>query len=317
MINNPTDVLNLKSLFERDLISREEYWTGIEGYLSIVRNLRFYVRGKVNCIEINDKNLSIIYNLDSSNSLKLLVPENDLRTASFTVLLNGNYENLLEEILFLLFKESAHFIDIGANIGFYSISSSILNPTLKCTAFEPNPRIKRVFSNNIAINNLDNITVHELALSNYSGQADFYIPAFTGSGGGSFQILHPEEGEPITYKVGVKTLDEIVKDNSGIDLIKIDVEGSEYQVILGALNTIKNFKPTIVVELLRKWMRPFESSPQMVLDHLSSLGYSCFAVSNDSIRKVNKIDDLTTETNFIFSHSNNESHNLILSRFYK
>ena len=121
MINNPTDVLNLKSLFERDLISREEYWTGIERYLSIVRDLRFYVRGKVNSIEINDKSLSINYNLDSSNSLKLLVPENDLRTASFTVLLNGNYENLLEELLFLLFKESSHFIDICANIGFYSI----------------------------------------------------------------------------------------------------------------------------------------------------------------------------------------------------
>lgn len=317
MKNKNSKVTELKSNFRIGVISREQYWTGIENYLSIVRELGSHMEDKVEFLQINKKNITVSYKLDAINKIQLIIPENDLRTASFTILVNGNYENVLELILLEFFRVSSYFIDIGANIGFYSISSLAINSKIKCIAFEPNPKAKSVLDENVKLNDIDDLMVYEFALSNSSGVSDFYIPNFTGSGGGSFKDLHPEEGKPQRYKVEVRTLDELIEPDPTIDLIKLDVEGSEYQVLLGALNVINKSKPTIVIELLRKWMKPFNSEPQDVVKLLLDLGYECFAISNDSIFRINEISDSTLETNFIFCHQNNNNYKEILNRFYK
>jgi hypothetical protein len=67
-------------------------------------------------------------------------------------------------------------------------------------------------------------------------------------------------------------------------------------------------RPTIVVELLRKWMKPFQSSPQDVIDLLSELNYICFAVSDSNLIPASVINDFTIENNFIFCHKDNLNH---------
>ena len=86
-------------------------------------------------------------------------------------------------------------------------------------------------------------------------------------------------------------------------VIKIDVEGNELNVLLGSLETIRRAKPVIVIELLRKWMRTFDTHPQQVVDLLSSYGYECFAIGSE-LRRITFIDEDTEETNFIFYPSN-------------
>jgi FkbM family methyltransferase len=239
----------------------------------------------------------------------LVIPKNDLRTASFTILANGHYESLLENVIFELSEKSKKFLDIGANMGFYSLGASLVNGKLQVLAFEPNPVIRESLKQNIDLNDVEkNIEIIGLALSNFKGEATFSVPAFTGSGGGSLKNLHPEEGAPSEFTVEVEKLDNLRERLNGSDLLKIDVEGAEFQLIKGGLEFILENRPTIVIELLRKWMKPFQSSPQDVIDLLSELNYICFAVSESSLIPTLVINDSTIENNFIFCHRENLNH---------
>lgn len=72
-----------------------------------------------------------------------------------------------------------------------------------------------------------------------------------------------------------------------------------------------------MVELLRKWMKPFGHSPQMFLDHMSGHGYKCLAISDSYLVEITSITEQTIETNFIFVHLTNRNHQLLLNRFIK
>ena len=95
-------------------------------------------------------------------------------------------------------------------------------------------------------------------------------------------------------------MDEIFHPDSKIDVIKIDIEGSEYQAILGGEKLISSQMPVIIIELLRKWMTEFGSHPQEVVIKLSNLGYLCFGINDTYLRQIQIIDETTEETNFLF-----------------
>ena len=82
----------------------------------------------------------------------------------------------------------------------------------------------------------------------------------------------------------------------------------ELNVILGAYSLIAQNKPTIMAELLRKWMKPFGHSPQMFLDKLANFDYRCFAIHKGSLMEIVQIDEETVETNFIFVHNDRHEH---------
>lgn len=298
-----------KGSFHSKEIAREEYWGQINTVLNQSRELQRLLQADSAHIQITKSNVVLDYKLWNDQRIKLVIPQNDLRTASFTILANGNYESLLECTILGLSELSNKFLDIGANMGFYAIGAALVNKNIEVIAFEPNPGIRNSLSENIRLNNVDrNIQILEFALSNFSGNANFSVPAFTGSGGGSLMNLHPEEGLPNEFSVSVERLDNLSAKTSGADLVKIDVEGAEFQLIQGAIQTLKATRPTIVIELLRKWMNPFGSTPQDVIDLLSDLDYICFAVGETSLQQVSIVDASTVETNFIFCHKKNSRH---------
>ncbi len=306
--NTPITEINSASFHSKE-IAREEYWGQINAVLNQSRELQKLLELDSVHIQITKSNVVLDYKLWNDQRIKLVIPQNDLRTASFTILANGNYESLLERIILGLSELSDKFLDIGANMGFYAIGAALVNKNIEVIAFEPNPGIRNSLSENIRLNHVErNIQILEFALSNFTGNANFSVPAFTGSGGGSLMNLHPEEGLPSEFSVSVEKLDNLSAKTSGTDLIKIDVEGAEFQLLQGAIQTLKATRPTIVIELLRKWMNPFGSTPQDVIDLLSDLGYICFAVGEASLQQVTIVDASTVETNFIFCHGGNSRH---------
>ena len=102
-------------------------------------------------------------------------------------------------------------------------------------------------------------------------------------------------------QVSMTTLDKylLTKRLNNLDLLKIDVEGSELMVIEGALDSIKTYQPVIFAELLRKWCAQFGYNPNKVLEMLFPIGYRCFAVS-EKFPEVFSISEETQETNFLF-----------------
>jgi len=146
------------------------------------------------------------------------------------------------------------FLDIGANVGIFSLIASRRFRTVY--SFEPTPDTCRYFRRNIDISGVDNVHLFPLALSDKSGEMTLYSNPLN-SGGNSLQPF-PEEflrfnsiTEPQKWVVEISTLDKIVFDcqMQQLDLIKIDVEGHECNVVVGAKRTIERFKPDLFIEV--------------------------------------------------------------------
>ena len=99
-------------------------------------------------------------------------------------------------------------------------------------------------------------------------------------------------------------MDTFVKDEkiSALDFVKCDVEGAEYFVYQGGLETLKKFKPIIFSEMLRKWSAKFDYHPNDIINLLKQIGYLCFVIRGRKLEEFTLMDENTLETNFIFLH---------------
>lgn len=303
---NLTTLSDAKASVRNGTLTREDYWRLVQGSISSASGLSAILAESGSSITVSELGIILKYPITPTQSVKFFLDAEDTRSIGTSIVAGGRYEPVLQEALLKVSTQSKTFIDVGANVGFYSISVRATNPTCNVIAFECNPKVANLFIENIEINEIDNITIYPLALSDKSEKAEFYVPAFTGSGGGSLRDLHPEEGESYKFTVDVMPLDSLSLE--GIDLMKIDVEGAELGVILGGLLAIKSFRPTIFIELLRKWMKPFGSSPADVSDLLIGLGYLVFEVTDDEVIEVAEITQVTQTTNYIFVHPSRPSH---------
>ena len=136
-------------------------------------------------------------------------------------------------------------IDAGANRGYYSWALSRVGATVE--AFEPNPVLARFAQAKLG----RRARLHEVALSDRDGVAILYVPRR--ASGSSLHIIgnlgnvyaHDSVDE---IQVRLATLDSYGFENVGF--LKIDVEGSEMEVLAGARETIRINRPTLLVELL-------------------------------------------------------------------
>ena len=119
-------------------------------------------------------------------------------------------------------------IDVGSQFGFWTRPLLKKFKTVHC--FEPNLLFRECFLKNIP---LDNVTLHPYGLSNSEHTAHQSKDG---------QVLSMGEGS-----VQCRTLDSFKFDN--VDFIKIDVDGFEHQVLIGAKQTIKKFNPVINIEM--------------------------------------------------------------------
>jgi FkbM family methyltransferase len=159
---------------------------------------------------------------------------------------NIEYDRLTEKIFKTVLKKHSNGIDIGCHKG--EILDLFLNfaPGGLHYAFEPLPG----FYKNLTLKYNDkNVVLHNIALSNTSGETEFTFvknnPAYSGF---MERDYDNKKVEIEKIKVQMAKLDDIIPEGLKIDLIKIDVEGAELQVLEGAINTIKNRRPTIVFE---------------------------------------------------------------------
>jgi len=300
---------DLKYNFDSGNSTREEYWKGLNSFLSEISFFAQVQKEHLTDLEISDGEifLKIKTSKNSKRKITMIFKLSDIRSVPFMVLAHGFYEPFQADILVELGNRSKTFADIGANMGFYSLALCSVNLDLQTYAFEPNPKVYNTLNLNSKLNYLTSrITSYNLGLSSTNDKVLMFEPPFSGTGAASLRNQHSEEGSPLEFQVEVRKLDDF--ELSKLDLIKIDVEGSEYHVLLGASEKIFLDKPTICVELLRKWMKPFGHRPQDFVDKLLSLNYSCFAISKKSLYEITEINEDTLETNFIFCHESKVSH---------
>ena len=311
------NLIEFKQNRQLGIISREKYWLEVQESLNKLSSLQSLFSSNVSKLEVLSDGLTLEYFLTPDSKLNMIIEPKDLRSAPMTIICEGSYEPILSKILFHTGINARTFVDVGANAGFYSLSLAILNPEVKTISIEPNAEVAAILAKNIEINNLDKrITIVNSAVgSNVEESRTLFIPKITGTGGGSLNNLHPEEGKPITKEIKVDTLDNLISNMEPMDLMKIDVEGFEFEVIKGSENLIEKWHPIIFVELLRKWMAPFNAHPQDVVKFLTSRDYICFSIGDEKISRIALIDEGTSETNFIFVHRSDQFNLEILDEY--
>ena len=192
---------------------------------------------------------------------KPIIKEIKINRTKFKMLVNPKNE-LLEEILYLgekyeeeiseIIKKHGNrkksFIDIGANIGYHSLYAS---PQYKeVISFEPVKKTFKQFRESIKINKFKNIKAYNLACSN--NVRTTHIQCEEGTHNAS---TIKENKTKNTTKIRTTSLDEFLKKHyKKIGLIKIDVEGHEWQVIEGMKKIIETATPPIIIEFIPKFL---------------------------------------------------------------
>jgi FkbM family methyltransferase len=193
--------------------------------------------------------------------------------------------------------------DIGANIGAISLPLLYSHSKLNIAMFEPSPevagRLIANFANNPTINK--NGKIFNIALSNADCLTQFYVSRELENSGlaGLGDSLN-------RYKFSV-TLQSYKGDtliDEGIivppELIKIDVEGFEFEVFSGLINTLKIYKPVIIFEHSLYRIAERKQDKRLVVDFLESLGYQIYRLDDTTL--INPTD-LESDADFIAKHS--------------
>jgi FkbM family methyltransferase len=162
-------------------------------------------------------------------------------------------------------------IDVGVNIGETLLNlAHRIGETGKVIGFEPNPPVFKKCQRNIELNpKLKNISFHPNGLGRE--EQELFIEEKDAGNKGMNSLSASGAGE----KVKVTILDKFLQHEniSRLDLIKIDVEGFEMNVLLGAEKTISRFHPRMFIEMDDDMLRQQESSAAEVVNWLIQKGY--------------------------------------------
>lgn len=215
----------------------------------------------------------VINNFDHNLKLKI----NTSWYMSFAIYWSGFHE--FHEFLFLNnhLRKDMVFVDIGANLGEYSVFAA--KRVRKVLSFEPLPKMQVLLRENIALNDFNNVQMFNYGLSDRT--ASLTIHEIENAHEGLSTFFPGERKIRHTFEVPLKSFDEEFDSYAvnKIDFIKIDIEGGELFALQGAKHTIKKFQPDVMVEINGPTYEAAGYSIQGVYDFFHSLGYKPFEIT--------------------------------------
>jgi FkbM family methyltransferase len=162
------------------------------------------------------------------------------------------YEAELAAVLRARVRPGFCCMDVGANIGIYVLQMARWSsPDGRVIAFEPNPKTFEVLARHVRMNNLGGrVALVPMAAGRETGRAKLY-DVQAGSGLSRLEHANPAiAGDVDATDVQLTTIDEYCgRVNVRPDLILVDVEGFEFDVLAGAVETIRRARPQVFVEL--------------------------------------------------------------------
>jgi len=182
----------------------------------------------------------------------ILVMPND-PGISLELSIYGIHEPITTKIISRKLKKGMVCVDIGANIGYYALlESKSVGRDGKVIAIEPSPIVFNYLEKNLKFRHKSKYETYNFACSNIDTTSCFLINEKSNI---SKIVEDTEQVIDGTKKIFVTTkkLDNILlKNENQIDFLRMDLEGNELKVILGAKNIIKKFKPIIQTEIHSK-----------------------------------------------------------------
>ncbi len=203
------------------------------------------------------------------------------------------YENFTADLLLNLSKDNTIFIDIGAHFGFYTLLIGSKRKNNKIVAFEPVPENFDILKKNIELNDIKNVDVYNLAVSNKCETTKFNVAEHSCSSG---FYHHPLSETVKTIDVEALTIDDFLR-GSDIShdlpvIIKIDTEGHDLIVLEGMKETLKSIEDVkLFIELNPKCLKSAGYQPEDLLEKVSQLGFDIYVIE-DEYRETYKLTDI-------------------------
>lgn len=261
----------------------------------------------IKTIEISDDTVSITTRQDG---IKLLSNWQDERSAPFEILNFGNYEHHDAYFIYKLVNNGDVIFDVGAHVGWYSLSFARKFPKSKIYSFEPIKENYNYLIANMIVNGLGNVRPFDLALGNKNGSVKLYFSSENSVMASAKKLVKLEKESILTCPM--KKLDDVMKNESikRMDFLKCDVEGAELFVFEGGAKSIGKFTPIIYIEMIERWTKKFKYSPNDIISFLRKFGYSCFYPMGKTLIECQEIDSSFAKEkiyNFFFLHKQKHS----------
>lgn len=191
-----------------------------------------------------------------------------------------------------LVKPGFTCVDIGANVGYYSVFlSKYAGKTGRVFAIEPVPLFANIFVKNTGRFALKNITLYQCALGAEKKKVTLGTPLIDGVfRHGLTKVMEENEGAGMqTYEANMEVADQLFAPLEKIDFLKCDVEGYEVILFPQMLETLKRCKPLIQIEISTMENR------KKIIELLNGLGYTPHKLENEKLVCIQKEEALLYE----------------------
>lgn len=203
-----------------------------------------------------------------------------------SLIFRGDFEPHLSRFFRRTISERDTVLDIGANIGAHTLTfASAVGQLGRVLAFEPNPIVRQQLEANIALNNMANVCVYNFALGAEKEVLPLSVPKsnsveFSNMGLASLVALETPHD---VIQVEVRLLDDVVLELglTRIDMIKIDVQGYEFQVLAGAKRSLDRFSPVVIFEWEPWAWEKAGKNLEDLTEMLGSLGYHIYELTEN------------------------------------
>jgi FkbM family methyltransferase len=204
--------------------------------------------------------------------------------SDYVDLLKGEgYEKGTTKVFTELVKEGMNVVDIGANIGYYTLlAARRVGPNGRVYAFEPEPQNFKRLRENIQLNGYKNVVAVQKAVSHQAGTASLFLGV---RGSGSHSLLSSRDYGKETIAIETVTLDEFFKKEGSpaIQVIKMDVEGWEMEALDGMRRLVMGNSPlAMVVEFYPRGLLSRGMSPLALTSRLIELGFTISLIDEET-----------------------------------
>ena len=203
------------------------------------------------------------------------------------VMFEGAYEREYAKRCSEVIDRERDAIDVGANVGFYTVlMASCLGAGRRVLSLEPTPKAYELLRRNVEQNHMSQkVIACQIAATARDGEETINVCVDREEYSSAGPVIHHSAAGSVVQSLVVPAamLDTLcAKYTLKPGFLKIDVEGYEYQVLLGASHILKEFRPTILIELYDDLLRACGSSTSEVIAWLRTMGYRIFSAEGSS-----------------------------------